>query len=396
MRTLVWLNGVVFVALAACAAAVGCGEPFTLTGSGGTGGTGGTGGMPTTTTTGGMGGTGGGGDMTGGGGTGGMKPCVPGDLSTCGAGEYCRADNSQCESCSEIDARFVFGQPQSLEITLPASAKQAWFPRVGTDGNLYFSYLDPQNSDNEDIGVATPEPKNPLKWNMAVPRKPPGAQPATRELAPLFLADTTGFEPLIKGTSIESSKPLLIFDNQPLNQSTPPKVNGADSIAQEALKITGIGSANAYQAAFAPLASPPRIWFMTTASLYTATPNEAMPNDTPVAMKLYTNVGSGCQAKGDLAPWVTQDGKFMLFQTVALDDVCTTTPTQHYLYYTPLESDGQQKGWQAPPPMSRAKPLFPNDTSNYQTPSLSPDLCVLYFTAEDTTNGKTLMGAIRE
>jgi len=394
MRKLVWLNGVVFLALA-IHAATGCGEPFTTEGAGG--GTGGTGGMPTTVTTGGTGGmptT----SSTGGGGTGGTGggACTPGDLSSCGAGEYCDKGTGKCVSCSDL-TNLRFHTPQPLGVQVP-NGEPALFPRDDKDGNLYFSaYVSLAMSPDMDIFRAPVVDPRKLKWGMAAALPAPLNIGAFADVAPLYLENGNGLGDV--GNVVNASQPVILFHSDrsgggvtkiyACNPGTTPACGQANLPVSGTLMM---------QVAAAPDAAPHRIWFMSNHAgapdLYTMDTEAVGPTVDLVALPQASSCNFSPPPDG-FAPWVTPDGKWLLFHSIDPDGNCNLTGSGvHDLYYLKLQSD---KGQAAS--METAKPLFPGNMNNYKTPSLSNDMCAVYFIREDNAmpfNSTTLMGAVRE
>jgi len=337
--------------------------------------------MPSTSSSGGEGGTGG--DATGGGGMGGNATCTPGDLTTCGAGEYCNADTKKCVSCADL-SRFSFGIPSPIDLTVPPQTSGVWFPRATKDDTLYFQ-LRSQSSTNEDIAHALPDPKKFAKWQSAVVEPLPFNQQTSKESAPLYLESGAGLEMLVDST-VDPTQPVLVFDSTRFGGRKVFAGNpGQQALSQ--VSLPGAGTAN-FQLAIAQQANPIRLWYISNASgeqkLYTL-----LPGDSPVPTPLMLNDSGGCEAVGELAPWVTPDGKHMVFHAVELGPNCSLQGNAPYrLYHTALTTDGLQET------TAKAEPIFPGDAGDYQTPSMSQDLCKLYFTRINL--GAEPMIAVRE
>ncbi len=396
MRTLLWLNGI--VSLAFMVAVMGCGEtnPTGSGGSGGSGGTGGTGGAGNTGGTGGTmtggGGTGGtGGAMTGGGGTGGTPmPCTPGDLSTCQAGEYCNSDSNTCVSCSDLST-FRVGTPKALNVQVPNDAP-AWFPRVNKDGTLYFSLRPGNGMDN--IAYAPPDMSDPhFTWGMVTAEPMPINLTTSKDNAPFYLEDGQALLGNIVDATIDKTKPTVFLTSDRLGLFKVLAYNEGQ-VSYTVTKLPGTGNSLS-QIAFATGVNPARLWYMSneggTQGLVTAESGTTTASSVPLP------AGNNCvftPSNLGFAPWVTPDGKWLVFHAIQPNMDCTTTFSNTLqLYALALQPDGTPVAGQD------AKPIFPGETNNYQTPSLSPDMCVLYFTHVDNTAmpaTMTMMGAVRE
>ncbi|MFO0762718.1 MAG: hypothetical protein U0359_40145 [Byssovorax sp.] len=357
----------------------GGGATTTTTGSGGVGGStttttgaGGAGGSTTVTTTG-SGGTGGGG----------APPCMPGDLSTCGPGQFCEAKTGTCVTCAGA-ASFTFAAPVPLGLS-PPYPPSALFPRIGQDGQLLFRFRQNQNSD---LGFALAVPGAPMQWASATPEPSPLINTLFNEEGPLYLPNGAALAGLVS-EKVDTNLPVLLFDSNVSGQRRVYAANLAGAASSEVkLKSQGVS----YLVAVAYQANPPRFFYYS--NFFPAPPDAQLGTSTggedPV--KLPIVLDNGCHARGEVMPWVTPDGAWMFLSAPYPDIANGCAPLNGapaHLFALPLDASGLPAGG------AKAAAVFPGDQNNQVSPSLSPDQCTLYF-SQIGPNGAVMYGAVRE
>jgi len=79
----------------------------------------------------------------------------------------------------------------------------------------------------------------------------------------------------------------------------------------------------------------------------------------------------------DLTPWVTSDGRTLVFSTLRLNDACLPAGQQKDIYTTLLQPNNGQ-----PPEGTAAAPMNDvNSAADDVDPSFSADMCDLYFSS---------------
>jgi hypothetical protein len=369
MRTLCF-HGALSTALCV---ALGCGDPFQVQvdGAGGASSSN----SSATIGTGGAGGSGGSAAASGGGGS-------QGGCDSCGPGTFCQGNS--CVSCADLSGTIGLDTPVPIDVDGASPS----FPRVrretGASGmNERLVYRAVFGS-NTDIRTAVGQP-----WG-------PGTQPdnasinttVNNESGPILLPEAADSpEGLPDGALLFDG--LTSFDRQRTIFVAP--LLGMGPTGRVVLSDLHVG-ASTYSPAVKYATRPYQYWFMLKASAdvspVLATKVAGDPATTPLSIKL----PGQCEAKGDdLAPWVTPDGKFLLFQSLYSASGCDAAPVLRS-FVVPLGDDG------APRVGAIASLLFANSlppSVQVMTPSLSPDLCTLYF-ASDLDGEQKLYSARRK
>ncbi len=380
MRKLGWVVGLAFAAVGG----VGCGEPFTTTG--------GTGGTTTSSTSTGMGGARGASvsasASVGTGGQGGavasasssesssssssssgVAACTP---TSCGTNTYCDSTKGVCVACTDF-SRFHFAQPFALTVPLPGSGT-ARFPRMSpTDGTMYLTYTEGGST----LLASAPYLAFP-KWSaaMLLPSPPnPASTTGADYLGPLFLPDGSTIHDL--DGSIPSGA-VLLFDAPGSNAiaGVPRKVFAYPaSSGQAAVQLSLPGSTDTtseWRIAVATDAN--RLFWLSSnpQGLVTAKPGDSASVAVPTAL----DDGSAGVAN---QPWVTPDGKILLFATTYAKQLIT------HVFWSELDATtGQAKG--------NATRIYPMDATDADgDPALASNACALLF-----TRNNVLWGALRD
>jgi hypothetical protein len=365
-----------------------CGRPFAI-------GAGGGGASSTSSGLAGYGGAGGAPDTGGGGhgGTGGATPaCTPGDLGTCSAGSYCRADTVACEVCTSF-TRFHFAAASQVALQPPISGTTVLYPRLSPDAaTLYFTYYDEQSAiPRRRIGSAPLDASKGSWGPWSLVKAPVDAD--GQNSGPLLL-DTGAALSALVDSKVDTSKPVLVFDSSRTALNT-------EALLAANLDASDVGALalpkgkHDSDIAVAWQSTPPRFWWLSDATstvgqkLVTATATDTLATPVPVTLD------NGCVVEVVEGPWVTGDGKRLLFGAAPPQPTdagaCLPAPPGHArLYSARLDAQGQQISG------TQAKPLLSGALAAYETtPSLSPNLCTLYFSRFDAAGNGQLFSAAR-
>ncbi len=325
----------------------GAGGTAATGGAGGTAATGGTGGTAAAggsagQTSGGAGGTAATGGAGGSGGTGGA-PCAGG----CPPTTYCNQDTQRCSECSET-GRFLFGAP--VPISGAATSGDERFPRETDDGRQLVFKLN-----SNIVSLNAPFTGTPTqRWASASGPSPRAFNTTELHFTEAFDQGFAGGRRLV-GVSGGTATPL------PINQ------------------LSGGGSE---PLDFSPTSSDDRVFFMSNRPVGADDKRPSLlfnhqPGITVTVDPTPLTLDNGCAPGGeDFAPWVTRDGKLLLFMSTATTSgTCTPSGTTRDLYWTQL-SAGQQVG-------SATRIKVSSPATDDAEPSLSADLCALYFSRAD-------------
>lgn len=331
-----------------------------LDGGGGAGATGGSGG--------GAGASGGSSGQSGAGGSAGGPPCTD---TSCGGDEYCHDKSGECRKCTDPD-EFEFLDPQPLATINAAHAtKDVHAPRILDATAPALIYSVGTNVIDRALWAT-------LDYNASVGAAllPPIDLPGTEATALPILAPADG--PLA-GYS-------LLFDNNPegtldLNLHGAPFDEINDVFKPPVMLPPPFNDQYAdWSPAFAPLAQ--RAWWVSNRAnifapkLYTASTKNGDP---PVASVVpLSTFAPACPVNdGDLGPWATLDGSMLLFHGAEkfAGAGCDSGPNpKSDLYVAGLFPNGS------------ASPAFPLSVNLQNTedkwPSLSTDMCTLYFSSQ--------------
>jgi hypothetical protein len=353
-------------------AAVACGKPFTATS--GTGGSSSSAGSAMSSSSG--------------------TSCTVGDLTSCTTpGQYCADTNPpSCLSCADV-SRFTFGGVQELDFQMPDMTANPSYPRVGADGALYFTYTRMTGVSDLDLGHADADPMKAMKWMKGV-AEIPLVDTLNGEEGELLLPDGNAIMDLVG--MVDILKPILLFHRRDAVAIPPTaKIYASDGLVVEPLILPELALPNntkSYNVAVAHKAATPRLWYasnynnMTNDELVTYAPGKAV-------LSVVVTLDNGCWALAPFNPWVDSTGSLLLVSSPYPDE--TTAPAcktiagaVSHLFYIDLKAA-------ADPLMLAALPVFPGDKTDRITPSMSDDLCVLYYTERNGTDNK-VFSAIRQ
>jgi hypothetical protein len=315
----------------------------------------------------------GGGSGTGGSGAGGSSGGGGSPACNCPQGQYCQVTTSNCRACSDL-SRLAFATPERIATVSASAAGQQRFPRVGaTDMSLFYRAGAPGSERIWQTADYTAGYGNPIAGSNGI------------DSGPLFLGSN---QPNFWFDRVEGSSRHIVSAS----------VSGGTlenlALAPTPLNPSSAGSSD-YSVAIA--AAPggsgvPRAFWMTTRSgdrarLVTALLTGADVPVSDVALNIENAAGSLCGRPGDDAtPWVTPGGDLLLFRAFPMDENCNPSDGDATdLYASILDPTTGQ-----PPPLGAAIPLADVNRSTGNStetdPSLSPDLCALYF-ASDSGQG---------
>jgi hypothetical protein len=340
-------------------AALGCsGKKFQAKGE--EAGAGGTAGMGGTTPTGGASGdagmpTGGNAGSAGSGPTGGSggTPC------TCAPTTYCRG--GECLACAELsmldfaEPRLLLDHPSaSIRFPRTSDAPDSLFYRAGDEGSGQLWY--------------TPSTSQPgaLVGNAAV----------NQQSGPLYV---DGVDPRFN----------LIFDQISSGER---HVRGAtwngSALTAETEMPSPLSGSSWQEYSPAVASATRRFYWMSTRDNVVALRTGVIETgeDEVVNIEIPKRVGSGtCPLLvNDATPWVTPDGRRMFLRAEPLDDACQPLEAGATdLFVVPLEASTGMPT-QAALPLASVSAVGSTETD----PSLSPDLCTLYFASDVGSAGR--------
>jgi hypothetical protein len=271
----------------------------------------------------------------------------------CGAAQYCRAGS--CYDCSDFSS-FEFGAAEEI-FDYPSGGLR--FPRSGpTPGELFFTL-------ETDSQTAL--------WYVAGPDRAPG---------PLGSASSTARSGLLyfEGRALDFD---VLFDERMTNGRALRAAtwDGALGNVTSAPPPFGATGGDEYSAALAVATG--RVYFMTGASgaatLRTGLLGSA--GSETVALAVRSPGGKSCAATGDDAsPWITPDGALLAFSAPPVDDDCAPLDGAATDLYVAQMDKASGKPQGAAVPLAAVN--VSTGSSSERDPSLSADLCALYFAAD--------------
>jgi hypothetical protein len=275
-------------------------------------------------------------------------------------------------SCKEFGAVLSFGTPAEIAVDRTDPS----FPRVrmesGAEGATpRLVYTARFGSATTDIGDAVGRP-----FADQGPVLNPQIRTDGSESGPLLLPEDVA-SPLR-----ELPSGSLLFDSVQRMAGVNRRKLFAAALLDEAQERALLDDLNvgleSYSIAVAHASEPYRYWFMnrresnglTVTALVTK-----LISETGLQV-LSINVPGGCPAKGDdLAPWVTPDGGYLFFQSAYSELGNCVQSSVLRSFYVKLDAGGLPASTQ---PATMLLPTVPPQSS-VMTPSLSEDMCTLYF-----------------
>jgi hypothetical protein len=351
-------------------------------GSAGAGGSGGAGGSAGAGGSSGAGGSAGAGGSGGAGGGDGGVTCP----TNCPDGSYCDPTLGQCVSCTDT-TRLVFGNPVKLGVSNGPGANQA-FPRVQNDGQIWrMDYRYTEGNTNDQLATGGGYP-----FGSGTALSGAGINTSGVESGPLPLPPATP----VPGVVGASTGYFLLFDS---DRSGRREIYAAAGIgAATATAIPGAinQGSDDYHVAYAYKGAS-RFWWTSTRDFGGSTKTGLVSMDAngstvvpvPIVLPL------GCHTKtADLAPWVTPDGNLLFFHSQEWDPATGCQQTinggQVRLYVVAVDPTTGL-------PLGTASEVtqIMNTSWRYQTPSLSPDMCALFFATDGGKNELDIYRATR-
>jgi len=278
------------------------------------------------------------------------------DTCQCGPSQYCRAGT--CFDCSDV-SKLDFGGAEEV-LDYPDGALR--FPRAGgADGSLFFTLVTTSVSE--------------LWYAPAVVSSPGGVLDDGRvpRAALDYFGDPggLGFDVLFDETASGGARAIraATFDGHALGAAfdAPPPFapSGADDYSSTLARETK------------------RVYFMTTLSgapeLVTGVLDDAATKT--VDLKVPARGGGTCSRRGaDATPWVTADGRLLLFSAPLVDTACNTVDGDATDVFVALLNPTTGL------PLATAVPIaginHSADTSSETDASFTADLCAVYFASD--------------
>ncbi|MEB2311180.1 MAG: hypothetical protein OZ921_12640 [Sorangiineae bacterium] len=302
----------------------------------------------------------------------------------CRDGEYCGEDR-QCHLCGEL-SRFEFDPPEPFDvINAKHQGSYLRYPRAAGERGLLYTVGNWVG--NETAIWFTPDPTTSAGHAMPAPLDTEGVP----ESGPL--STRAASEGMLAGINVFWDRGTR---SGSLNREL---VGGVLNAAGQVTSVAPLGApinvvdTNNFGFAFAPLAA--RAWWISSRKgalnldLFTASVGPTSPA-TAAQVNLVTEPASCPSAGLDAAPWVTPDGRLLLFTSAEYYGDCSSKGSTQDLYAVGLDEHGQATGF--------GRRLNINLQNVYDVqPSLSPDLCSLYFSSNrDGANQLRLYRARRK
>lgn len=285
----------------------------------------------------------------------------------CPSGQYCREASRDCFSCASLD-RLRFTTPERIA-TLSDTGRGARFPRAGAaSSDLFYR--------SEGAG---------LRYTSDASTSPGSSLTAT---------DVTDSAPLLVDSALAglSEGVDLVFDRAvPGSPRALYLARWSDGLAEPELAPapfnSGLGDYSMAVARRPVDDAPVRAFWMSARNASDEAPApelltaEASADAEAEAVTLRLGAGkcevadSEAGAEPDLTPWVSADGRMLVFSTTKLEPDCSVSNQKKDLYAMMLRPDTGQ-----PLDATSATPLMDvNSRADDTDPSFSADLCDLYF-----------------
>lgn len=326
-------------------------------------------------------GGGGGAEVIGGAGAGGASDGGKGGSSPatcdCPSGSYCLEGSPDCLRCDD-PSRLAFEEPVRLA-TVSDNGAGSRFPRIGrTSSDLVYRF--------EGVGLRYTEDSSTSAGNDMAATEP-------SDSAPLLLRAP------VQNLSVVGASPLdFSFDRTVMEVRSLRIGSWSRGLQSSALAPPPLNSgAGDFSMAIAPEAAPgvARAFWMTNREslpagarkprLVTAQLGVDL-TATDVALTLSVGTNESCPPldvsqlppggepiDADLTPWVTSDGKLLVFSTTRLDSGCAPGEQKRDIYTALLQASSGQ------PPAPALPMKDVNSSEDDVDPAFSADLCDLYF-----------------
>jgi len=294
----------------------------------------------------------------------------------CGGGEYCQIATGKCVGCGDL-SELSFGPPEALTAINQNPAGGLRFPRAAGPNGDALVYV----ADNNAM-----KPTGHQIWFAVNPDSDYGARVSDSTVSasgPLsvefdFVAGTTSH---------------FLYDRVKANgPSTGERDLYATELGPGSIQLSGglpgpfngTSGADDYSIAVAP--DVHRAWWMSDRGgagrrlVSFAWAPVGAPQ--PIDLNVRVDPQHTCPRAGDDAtPWVTPDGKLMLFSATRLAVGCHPADSgKRGLFRIELDSDSGRPGFGA---VGEPLASLVQKGVDQTDPSLSPDLCTLYYAADD-------------
>lgn len=284
--------------------------------------------------------------------------------SDCTGASYCRSDTSQCAPCADL-GRLEFGTPQ------PLAAINTW-----ADGNSQQVDLDSPRADGTQLyfAVSTGASQSSVYCTADFTQSA-----GTKVVLPGGSSDAEPL-PLSSPVALLGNLNFLFDEESATNNGSIQEQLFGGAVGLNGVQVTNVGALPA------PLNSPTensyaiavakdtgRAWWMMGSSASVNLYTSGVGNQKPTQVNLTVSPGS-CPADFllDATPWVTPNGKLLFFRSAEQSDNCRTS-TGTDLYFARPGANGTSTATATP--LAGVNAVNTIDTS----PSLSSDLCWLYF-----------------
>ncbi len=304
--------------------------------------------------------------MNGGGAAGAGAGGKPSTSCNCPAtGSYCQDGTKTCRSCADFSS-LEFSAPERLAALTQSQTSNERFPRPASAGS--------------DLFYRAGADASPTVWYSAAPVSGTG-RPLLASTgadsgplyAPKFSAPqnfffdrvdvATGQRQIMAGTWLEAVLSNVLVAPAPLNAA-----GGDFSVAIAADVRRAYWMSGRFKKAM-----PDLIW---------ATFGSSATEPAPLGLEVQAGAGTCPRSGDDATPWVNAAGTLLLFRNPSVNDRCEPSDSGAYdLYAAPLAKDGT--------PLQPGVALSALNTTggvrSESDPSLSVDLCTIYFASD---NGK--------
>lgn len=297
---------------------------------------------------------------SGAGGSGGQPSC------DCPAGKYCRDGSIDCFDCSDL-SRLRFSPPERIA-TLSDDGVGARFPRIGaTNTDLIYHF--------DGVGMRYTTDSSTSAGSTVTSTLPD-------DNAPLLLREAVALSGMNEAFNFVFDR---VTDGMPRSVFVGRWSNGLQTAKLAPLPFnSGLGDYSVAVALHATADGTARAFWMTKRDMLAAKLVTAVSTPDAMAVDVKLFVGKPtCKPLAlpmedtDLTPWVTSDGRTLVFSTVRLDDACLPAGQQKDIYTTLLQPDNGQ-----PPEGTAAVPMNDvNSAADDVDPSFSADMCDLYFSS---------------
>jgi hypothetical protein len=282
----------------------------------------------------------------------------------CPPGNYCRDGSTDCFDCAEL-SRLSFRSPERLATLSEGQGSR--FPRVGGSGtDLLYQFAgvglryttDSSTSAGSSVAQTMPLDGGPLLLPTDITSVPEGTEPFN------FAFDR----------AVEGERRELHFGqwNNGLRTSAPaPAPYNEPGTSNFGLAIALQGGAGGLARAYWMTDRLPDMPLSLVTTLFAPE---------PLGVAVMLRVAPHCVAEpSDLTPWITADGKTLLFSHERLDDACASGGQGKDLY-TALMVPATGQVLESVTGPTPAQPLADVNSSKDDTdPSFSADFCDLYF-----------------